>query len=293
MKIKLIVAYIIIFILVVSIKALAQDTIKSAMVPELPGKEFDHKAWGNASFITVPVSPQNIINPALKVATVSSVKVKSINDGKTISFLLEWVDSTRNALVDVNRFSDQVAIQFPVDPSSYPSFMMGNQNGRVQIIHWKALWQDDIEKGYTDVKSVHPNYWTDLYYFQDKTADSGSYAMNSKVENFSSKEAKNYMHGAYAGNPMSIFDRKNPSEEAIAEGYGTLTTQPIQNAFAWGKWENNTWRVILSRPIKSEDTSDAVLGYRSMMAFAVWDGQARNIGAIKHYSMWVILDIER
>lgn len=265
----------------------AQSLIKSKKVDKVLEKGVSDKSWDKAEQTTVPLMPQNIIPPTVKSGSVKEMKVKSIYDANKIAFLIEWTDSSRDASVDVDKFCDQVAIQIPVDPSTYPSFMMGNMNGRVHIIHWKAVWQDDIEKGFQDVKSAHPNLWVDLYHFSDSSAKDIVNARDVTINQLSSKEAKNYMHGHYAGNPMSLFDRKNPSEEAIAEGYGTLTTQQEQNASAWAIWENNTWKVLIIRPISSIDKSDAIIKEKGMIAFAVWDGSARNIGAKKNYSMWV------
>lgn len=281
--------YMTILLMLLSVRIHGQDTIKSMKVPEVPSRDVHHKLWKEAPSVAVQVNPQNMIAPALNAATVKELKVKSIHDGKNIAFLIEWIDSTRDAMVDVAKFSDQLAVQFPMDTASYPSFMMGNEGGKVHIIHWKAIWQDDIEKGYRDVKDAHPNYWTDLYYFPDNK--DSVYARNTTVHDYQSKEGKNYMHGAYAGNPMSDFNRKNPSEEATAIGFGTLTTQKLQNATAWGVWENNTWKVLILRPLKSEDKEDALLGSANMVAFAVWDGNAKNVGAKKHYSTWTIFQI--
>lgn len=283
----------ILLFLVASIQLKAQDSLLSVKVSKVPDRDLNAPEWDKAKAVTVALNAQNIITPTLKSASITDLKVKSIHDGEKIAFLIEWTDSTRDALVDVHKFCDQLAIQFPIDPASYPSFMMGNKNGRVHIIHWKALWQDDIEKGYRDVITSHPNYWVDLYYFKDKNQDSLKFANASTVKDFTSPEGKNYMHGAYAGNPMSIFDRKNPSEEAIAEGFGTLTTQPVQNATAWGAWEKNKWKVVIVRLLKSPDTSDAMLSNQGMAGFAVWDGNKRNIGARKHYSNWINFKIEK
>ena len=261
--------------------------ITSVKVSGIPARDAKSDIWNNAQVFVIPVMPQNVTNPQLLKASVANVKVKSINDGNKIAFLIEWTDSTRDATVDVDKFSDQVALQLPLNPDTVPNFMMGQKKGRVHIIHWKAVWQDDIEKGFQDVKTAHPNYWTDIYYFQEKNADgTTTAAKDATVDQFKSKEAKNYMAGAYAGNPMSIFDRKEPVEETLAEGYGTLTTQEKQDATAWGVWENNTWKVIIVRSLVSTDPLDAPLAKNTQICFAVWNGTFKNVGAKKHYSMW-------
>ena len=107
------------------------QTLKSTKVAGFSEKDINAKEWEKAEALVVPVQPQNIIQPAFNKATITEVSVKSINDGRSIAFLLEWKDSSRNAMVDTRVFSDQVAIQFPQVAASEPSFMMGNQGGRV------------------------------------------------------------------------------------------------------------------------------------------------------------------
>ena len=137
----------------------AQTPIKSIKVAgDITEKDLGNANWAKAQAVTVAVMPQNIAPPIVTEPTISEVNVKSINNGTKIAFLLEWKDASRDAMVETDIFTDQVAIQMPINPANNPSFMMGNaEGGRVHIIHWKAIWQDDIEKGYRDVKDAHPN----------------------------------------------------------------------------------------------------------------------------------------
>lgn len=266
----------------------------SVKTQNIPNREVNSEVWSNTEYITVNVHPQNITPPILQTPTINNIKVSSINDGQSIAFLLEWTDSTKDSIVDADKFCDQVAIQLPYDISKNPNFMMGNKNGRVHIIHWKASWQNDIENGFRDVKNAYPNYWTDIYPLLERKSDGiSTYAKDISLDQYKDSNTINYMHGTYAGNPMSNFDRKDPSEENIAEGYGSLTTQELQNATGWGIWKNNTWKVIFTRPLTSPDTSDAPLPEKTKIAFAVWNGTANNIGARKHYSMWIELTINK
>ncbi len=270
-------------------------TIKSGKVDSIPKKNSKSSIWTKVAPVSVTVLPQNITSPKLQKSTIPSVKVTSINDGITIGFLLEWTDSTKDIFVDADKFCDQVAIQLPMDAAQNPIFMMGNKNGRVHIIHWKSVWQNDIENGFRDVKEAYPNYWTDVYPMAERQGDGsmGKYARDVSVKDYSKGQGKNFIPGFYAGNPMSIFDRKDPSEECIAEGFGTLTTQETQNATAWGTWENNKWSVIITRAINSSDPQDAALPEKTKIAFAVWNGADENVSGRKHYSMWNDLVIEK
>ncbi len=246
--------------------------------------------FNRAPATTIKMLPQNIIAPILKTASVTELTVRSVYNQDWIAFQLEWEDQTRNAVVDVDKFTDQVAIQFPLDPNNPPSFMMGNKDGRVHIIHWKAIWQDDIDKGYRDVQTLHPNYWVDMYFFVDEPVFAeGELPKEPNIRHFQSIEAQRYMPGIFTRNPVSLVNRTTPVEEAMAEGFGTFTTQPRQNANGWGTWQNNRWKVVIVRPLVSEDVNDAPIPAKTVIAFAVWDGGDKNIGSRKNYTPWIPL----
>lgn len=288
--------FLIIPFLIFGYSSMAQlPVITSKKVNTVDEKNAGSEAWAAAVATTVNMLPQNVTNPMLHSPSFKTLSVKSINDGQKIAFLLEWTDSTRDAIVDADKFSDQCAIQLPLNPAVPPSFMMGNKNGKVHIINWKAVWQDDIDKGFRDVKDAYPNYWTDIYPMHEKQGDgsSGKHARDIGAAEMAATGGKNFLHGAYAGNPMSIFERKVPCEEAMAEGFGTLTTQPKQNSGASGKWENNTWKVIITRSMNSEDADDAPLPEKTKIAFALWNGNTENVSGKKHYAMWTDLLIEK
>ncbi len=272
-----------------------KNAIKSINVKEVPLKDVNSSVWKRAPVTRINVIPQNMTTPFLDAPTIPYINVRSVHNGNWIAFLLEWEDETRDALVDVAKFTDQVAIQIPLDPENLPAFMMGNKGGRVHIIHWKAIWQDDIERGYRDVQTLHPNYWVDLYFFSEPMIYAeGEFPLQpTTVDYFITPEALNYIPGAYARNPLSIFHRTQPVEEAIAEGFGTFTTQPKQNAVGWGRWEKGVWRVIIARPIVTDDPNDASITEKTFAAFAVWNGSAKNVGARKHYAPWIEIEVEK
>ncbi|MCS7184342.1 MAG: ethylbenzene dehydrogenase-related protein [bacterium] len=250
-----------------------------------------NRVWRKAPKTKIELYPQNITQPFLEEKSIEYIEVASINDGDKIAFLIIWSDKTRDAIIDVDKFTDAVAIQLPFDAQNLPAFMMGNKGGRVHIIHWKALWQDDLDKGFRDVHIIHPNYWVDMYFFSDKPI----YAEGEfpAVSHFKTPEALNYMPGVYSRNPISILERKVPVEEAVAEGFGTLTTQKHQNAEGFGLWKNGKWYVIIARPIVSYDSQDAPILDKTFIAFAVWDGSSKNVGARKHYTIWTELNVKK
>lgn len=274
----------------------AQDIILNvSYVEKIPFREPFSPVWEKAEPIEINLSPQNIIAPMLKEASVNKINVRAIHNSVYIAFLLEWEDKTKDTIVDVDRFSDQCAIQFPTDPKIPGSFMMGQKGNRVHIVHWKAIWQEDIEKGYKDVKEIYPNYWVDLYW-KDQPHIFGEGEVPSSpphIMGFSSPEIEKFIPGFGAKNPVSVLDRKEPVEELMAEGFGTLTTQPNQNARGWGQWEDGKWRVIIARPKISDDPLDAQIPEETFVGFAVWDGSNKNVGARKHFSTWIKMIVKK
>lgn len=267
---------------------LAQE-VEVFLAKAAPVKDPKSPLWNQAKEVKLPLLPQNFVVPGITQVTVPYIRVRSLADGNYLALLLTWDDSTRNVEVDVDRFCDQVAVMFPLDPSHPPSFMMGNKKGRVHIIHWKARWQEDLDRGYQDVQTLYPNYWVDLYFFHDRVLYAEGEIQEPGVGEFKTPEALNYMPGIYARNPVSQLQRKEPVEELTADGYGTLTTQYKQNGKGRGIWEEGVWKVVLARPLFSDDPLDAPLPEKTFLAVAVWEGNSGNVGARKNVTSWVPL----
>lgn len=248
--------------------------------------------WEGARPVEVVTVGQTITTPSFLDADPLTLTVRAVHNGRWIAFLIEWPDTTRDASVEVSRFCDQVAIQWPVSLDPGVSPFMGNPGdpaGRVHIVHWKAIWQDDIDHGYQDVQALYPRFWSDLYYMA--TQDLYPYPV---ARSFNSPEARVALMGIYAGNPVSQPQRATPVEDVMAEGFGTLTTQPRQNSFGRGAWSAARWRVAIARPLVTDDPLDAPLeiGREIPTAFAIWDGALKNVGARKRFAPWLMMALE-
>lgn len=239
--------------------------------------------WSDVAPAEVPLQPQQITMPMLDQATISSVRVQAARDRRRMSWRLSWSAAEPNMLVDNGRFADAVAIQFPLQPDT--SFMMGERGKPVHILHWKAIWQRDIDRGFQDVQDLHPNYWSDFYWFTKSE-------LPARVgELVQSQYGQKWLIGIQAGNPMADEDRKSPVEELVAEGFGTATHLPPGGATARGVWREGRWTVVISRTIDGEDPLAMALraGAVSNVSFAVWDGKAGNVGGKKHWCTWIPL----
>lgn len=267
--------------------------IKSIKAPEpIDPKALQAPIWDKAPTTTVPVMAQNMVYPSLQNASLTELTVKSLYGEKQVAFLIEWNDESKNLYVEVDRFCDQLAIQMPVDiQGDIPSFMMGNQGGKVHIVHWKAIWQNDCDSGFTDVLNRYPNTWVDVYPGQEATIDRSKrvYAKDITAEQIVESLSYNSMPGTYSRNPMSTIKRKEPVEEANAEGFGTLATQQTQAARGWATWSNGKWRACIIIPVNTGNINKAKFQDKTKISFAVWDGGKENIGGRKHYAQWADL----
>lgn len=244
--------------------------------------------WSNVPAVEMPLTAQSAAPPALLKQSVRSVRVRSVNDGQWISFLLEWDDSTRDVRASrPDEFRDAAAIQLPVD-ASIPGGCMGARGLPTNLWHWKGDWQNDIDKGFQDVTQAYPNFWKDYYPF---VVGKPPYQVPA---DFPSTDARTYMVGWSVGNPLSQPMRVTPVEELAAHGFGTATSRSSQNVLGRGAWQNGVWRVVFSRPmaLSETDTVQFVPGGTAHAAFAVWNGSNQEVGARKQLSSDVTLSIE-
>jgi hypothetical protein len=253
---------------------------------ELPARDPYSSLWDTAPQSDVQLHAQQLAMPQLKSPSISSVLVRALSDGENIAWRLQWDDPQPDMNVDADRFCDSAAIQLPLTENA--PFMMGAQDLRVQIVQWKALWQKDIDEHFQDVQDLHPNYWTDLYWFAEGTAP---YRV---PDSFADPRSREWLIGYSAGNPVSRLDRVEPVQELVAEGFGTLTAQRDSASTGRGVWRDGVWSVVIVRPLKTGDPDDYQFqpGRQHLAAFAIWEGSAENVGGRKHYSMWTQFEVE-
>jgi len=250
--------------------------------------------WSDAPTRGVALKPQNIASPAVQQVSVAEVQLQALTDGARIAFRLSWADDTADWNVDAARFTDAAAIQLPFERNA--SFMMGGRGSPVQVIHWKALWQRDIDEHFQDVQDVHPNYWADLYWFAEPTGKPRIAGPPYRVpESFDDPVSRQWFSARQARNPMAQFTREQPVEELVAEGFGSLVTQQRSQSRGRGVRRDGRWHVVFMRPLLTEDREDVQLhvhrGSESQIGVAIWDGSANNVGGRKQYSDWIPMQL--
>ncbi|MCX6023488.1 MAG: ethylbenzene dehydrogenase-related protein, partial [Chloroflexi bacterium] len=239
-----------------------------------------------------PMIPQMGFMPALRQASVSKVTVRALHDGKRLAVLLEWQDATRDAVTYMpDRFRDAAAIMTPVGAAPAPNICMGAAGQTTNLWHWKADWQEDIDKGFQDVVDAYPNFYKDTYPFV--TAANGKPPFRVP-QDFASPEAQSYMPGLAAGNPLSQPVKQSPVEELVSAGFGTATHKTTQGVAGKGVWTNGTWRVVFARTLATDDPEAANLATQKEvpLAFAVWNGSNQEVGARKQLSSFLTLALD-
>jgi DMSO reductase family type II enzyme heme b subunit len=224
----------------------------------------------SASWSAAPQTNIPLISLWNRGSQAPALTVRSLNDGKTIAFLLEWSDSTRDTTtVRPQDFRDSVALQLFAGPGNAP-IAMGDRDSEVTIWQWKADWQAQIDAGRKiGVQDAHP------FMIERQYPQPGAAALE-------------------AGNPIAPIQRSSPVEEATARGFGTITPKPLSQQLVTGKgvWRDGRWHVALSRKLASGSSIDAATE-TNKISFAIWNGSEAQRNGEKAISNWNTLVLGR
>ena len=222
---------------------------------ELPTGPED-AAWGKVSPMTLPLSGQVITRPVWPEPTARALTVRSLHNGIEIAFLLEWQDNTKNDRLTPGTFRDGVAIGLPLGDA--PAFFcMGQLDHYINIWHWKADWQSDI----------------------DRRAAKASEKARDGVRTF------------------EVIPRRVSSvEDLIGGGFSTLTTKEKQGRVqGQAVWKDGVWHVVMRRPLVSEEQENEaklIPGRVQTVSFAVWNGENKERNGQKAVAPWFQLVID-
>jgi mono/diheme cytochrome c family protein len=223
----------------------------------------------NSIWKSVPSKVVHLLPLNSRKRPIVRVKFQGIINDDAIAFRLEWEDESPNKSASRHQdFKDAIAMEFALGDvvlhkhgHNEPFFGMGNRGKVVNIWQWRADWQQDIE-----------------------TKEELEYATEDMD-----------MDGMIFGGEVNPVDsinpfREQPVEELNAEGFGTLTPQPLtkQNVEGKGIWENGKWMVTFYRTLDSLNKWDIKFDGKAplLVAFAIWDGEFRDIDGRKTVAMW-------
>ena len=242
--------------------------------------------WDRADAVDMELGPQLTAQPWIHPEpSVRSVRVRALNNGTWIAFLLEWSDETKDDIMLTDTFRDAAAIMFALQPGA--GQCMGTPSAEVLIAHWKADWQRDVDEGFADLAQLYPNFWTDWY---PMALGEPPYSIEQLTN---TSEARLFIAGLAAGNILSNPRRLVSVETLVAHGWGTLTTTEQQLFVGRGVHDGTGWRVVIARPLVT-GVADPPWTTEGMaeVVFAVWDGSNGEIGAKKGVSLPTTLRLE-
>lgn len=233
-------------------------------------------AWDDAEPVKVLLLPQQIAPPMLDTLGLGDLTVRAMHDGTELGLLVSWNDDEEDDLVGLARFQDALAVQLPASLGAQPPpISMGAAGQPVHVLQWRASWQRDIDRGRSSVETQFPHV------VRDVTPD-----------DLLGAAAAPYYPGRAVGNPMSALKRDSPVEEAVAEGFGSLTSLPTQTARGKGVHDDGRWQVAIGLPmVRGESGQPLTAGTRWPVAFALWLGSRGNRGSRKQYADWLDLEL--
>jgi mono/diheme cytochrome c family protein len=248
---------------------------------ELPA-DGDDAAWQGAEAVPVVVSPlwwRNYADPELRVS--------ALHDGKSLALRLTWLDATKNdQAVRPQDFEDMAAVQL-YKGSPEPFLGMGGADKALDLWLWRAGWP--AKPGQTaDVDTAYPNMAVDSYPYEQPGGGPRPHAAD--------RQAKEFLTADAAGNQLADPSRSLSAGNLEAKGFGTLTMRPraSQAVRATASWQAGRWTVVLRRPLDAAAGNGVRLepGDRLSVAFALWDGEARDRNGQKMVSVWQDLRLE-
>ncbi len=255
-----------------------EPNLRSVFIDKpVPATDPESGLWGQAKAQRVALQGQTVIFPLKPQGALQSVRVRSLHDGETIAFLLEWEDAEQNEhTIKIDQFRDACGV-FMGPPGAGPAlWTMGLADNPVTIIHWKADWQKDVDSGFQDLEVAFPNAAFDFY----PPLVGAKHPI--KPEDYP-EEARNRLPGWSVGNPLSQPAKQSPVEKLRAIGPGTLEHLATQNAEGKGVWKDGKWKVALAKPMKAADPEEMTIeaGKTYALAFTAWSGTENDRGSRK------------
>ncbi|MCI4625887.1 MAG: ethylbenzene dehydrogenase-related protein [Candidatus Magnetoovum sp. WYHC-5] len=264
--------FLIIFPFIVEAKGIV--ILAKKMQGEIPLDSKDAK-WEQIKPLSIPLTAQVMNIPRLYETSIKEIQVRAMHNQEEVAFLVQWKDDSQDASLDIDKFSDSVALEFPSSTDKEkPRFSMGDNENPVNIWYWKAA----LQTAATDEKLM-PN----------KTYDA-----NWKTSGYVTVDG--FSPATHVNNPISS-TMPSSFENIVARGFGTAANMDrakTQSITGSGMWESGMWSVIFKRQLPAPDKLDVEFkeGTVSPISFAVWNGSVQNRGGKKELSTWYYVGIE-
>lgn len=247
---------------------------------DLPRTDPASTLWDRAPEHAAKMLLQDQTEPKLLAPGADIVRVRALHDDRFLVLRLEWTDATRDTTVSTDIFSDAAAVEFPLrGGSDVPDAAMGQPGRPVRIHAWRASLQDRLEAAAGAVPGSGAPV-ADHYPFE-AAAEKDREAMSLL-----------YAPARASQNPVTVIRTDAPTEDLIAEGFGTLRTAAERVSTGRGLHADGNWRIVIARPLDQDAEAALLPGKRTFVALAVWDGSAKHVGARKMRSGWIPITLE-
>jgi DMSO reductase family type II enzyme heme b subunit len=246
-----------------------QLTVKRASSPF--GKGISDGEWASVPAVPLVVSPlwwREYAEPDLCV--------QALHDGRSIAFRFTWNDATQDdQAARPEDFEDMMAVQL-VQGSPEPFLGMGAAGKQLDLWLWRASWTSSGRE-VAAVASILDQYPFDGPLYKELTKGK-------------EKGIPDFLTARAAGNPHAHADASQSASNLAAQGFGSTTFRPkaSQLVSSTAKWIDGRWSVVLKRPLQTPAESGLSLapGQGCSIAFAIWDGAARDRNGQKLISIW-------
>jgi mono/diheme cytochrome c family protein len=232
----------------------------SSEIPVNPDDPF----WNGVDAIDVLMSGQVTVPPRMQTPAVDMMTVRAVYNDKDVAFHLTWDDRRSNT-------SHQEPPASPVPGTP----------------------------GYTTYPVLYPAESRPTGY-----RDAVAVQMAVKIPN--STELPHFVAGSQ-DKPVNLWmwkadwnedaTQKSPVEMLISKGHKKLPEATnIQNALGKGVFKDGQWKVVIKRPLVSEDPASVTnieAGKPVPVAFHAWEGTNGEVGFQRSISAWFFLVIEK
>lgn len=258
-------------------------------VAEVPVDDPYARAWERGLWVDVVMDGQLTAPPMRMKPSVKRVSLRALHDGRTIGFRLSWDDPRADTqTVRNDGFRDAAAVLLAPKTDDAAVRLMGTTDAPVTLLHWKADWQVDVDKGFQDLESQFPRATFD---FHPPLAPVKQPV--TVPDDYQAHNATQWLPAFHVGNPIAQMEKPSPVEKLVARGFGSTTHQPTQNAVGRGRWRDGRWSVVIAKPMAAVDTEEIGItaGETYSMAIAVWAGSTGDAGSRKSPSQ-SLLELE-
>lgn len=236
-----------------------QSVMKAVPVKELPDTP-DSPEWQKAAPVGVRLAGQVVAAPRWQNPSIDMITVRVLYSDKEIAFLLEWDDPFK----DVIHKSEMELDPAPLTGTAAYNSYAGAQNVVPRLLD---TYRDSIAMQFP----VKPSEGTKKpHFFRGDSSNPVNYwVWKADLEE--------------AGQP-SI-------EDSNAVGYKQAIKAQLpesQNVKGKGVWKEGVWRVVMKRPLRTEDKNDVQFEKGKFVPFSLnaWDGSNGEHNLLMSLSTW-------